>query len=130
MKKIVLLNAIILSLGLMSFVQTSKSYVAINNFSNTEEGRPDRRGRAENEFVINRVSRPGPGYNIYVFHTNNGRFLTYRFNRPSTTAFTEAIIYTRNDSTFDVRLQNGANEIDMFSLQCQGTQLNLWTETK
>jgi hypothetical protein len=130
MKKIVLLSALIITAGLMSFIQANKTFVEVHNYSGAEEQRPDRRGRSENEIIINRISSPSAGYNIYIFHTSGNAFRRYIFNRPSTTAFTEAIVYTRNDSTFDIRLQNGGNELDFFSLQCSGNQVNLWTETK
>lgn len=130
MKKAVSLFTLLIVMTLMSFIQTNKRYVSVNNYSNAEEIKPDRRGRAENEIVINRISYPSAGYNIYIFHTNNNRFLRYQFNRPSTTAFTEAIVANRNDSTFDIRLQNGGNQIDFFSIQCRGNQAYSWVETK
>jgi hypothetical protein len=130
MKKVVFLFVLLVATGLMAFIQSDKRFIQINNFSNAEERKPDRRGRSENEIVINRVSFPSAGYNVYIFHTNQNRFLRYSFNRTSTTAFDEAIVSNRNDSTFDIRLQNGGNQIDFFSLQCRGTQAYLWTETK
>lgn len=130
MKKVVSLFSLLIITALMSFIQSDKRYLSVNDFSNAEERKPDRRGRSENEIVINRVSFPTAGYNVYIFHTNNNRFLRFQFNRPSTTAFTEAIVANRNDSTFDIRLQNAGNQIDFFSIQCRGTQAYSWTETK
>lgn len=129
MKKIVVLSVLLLTAGLMSFVQ-SKVYVSVSDYTRAEEVKPDRRGRAEFEVIIHRIARPAPGYNIYLYRTQNGKFTSYQFNRPGTTAFTEAMVAWRNDSTVAIRLQSGTNEQDYFALQCSGTNIALWTETK
>lgn len=129
MKKTIL-GLVFLSMIGMSFVVYNKRYVAVGNYTRSEEVRPDRRGRAENEVVINRVSLPNPAYNVYIFHTNGNRLLTYRYSYASNNAFTEAIVDNVNDSTFIIRLQSPSNQIETFGLQCVGTQVNRWQETK
>lgn len=129
MKKI-LLGLLFLSMFCMSFVIYNKRYIEVNNYTHAEEARPDRRGRAENEVVINRVSQPNPGYNVYIFHTNGTHFVTYRYTYPSNNAFSEAIIDNVNDSTFVIRLQSPSNQIETFGLQCVGNSVNRWQETK
>ncbi len=130
MKKYISFGIVTLTFGLMSFVYVSKAYVAITDNTSSEEAIPNRRNHVDKDVVINRVSRPGSTYHLFVFQNQHGHFSMYRYNRQNNKAFTEAAVIWDNDSIVQVHLQNAANEQDIFMLQISGTTIAPYVPVK